>query len=51
MKSFLFKQSGGLGAEPPADRGQRGFGGGAPDAAAILQLFSKNIRIFRYSLV
>jgi len=22
--------------------GQRGFGGGSPDAAAILQLFSKN---------
>jgi len=33
---------GGLGAEPPAAGSQRGFVGGAPNAAAIFQLFSKN---------
>jgi len=32
----LSLQSGGLGSAPPAARGQWGFGGGAPDAAAIL---------------
>jgi len=34
--------SGGLGAEPPTAGGQRGFGGEAPNAAAIFQFFSKN---------
>jgi len=36
---------------PPVVRGERGFGGGTHDAAAILQLFSKKIRIFRHILV
>jgi len=32
----------GLGVEPPAAGGQRGFGNGAPNAAAIFLDFSKN---------
>jgi len=32
----------GLGAEPPVAGGQRGFGGGAPNAAAIYQLIPNN---------
>jgi len=32
----------GSGGEAPAAGGQRKFGGGAPNAAAIFQIFSKN---------
>jgi len=49
-KATAVSESKGLGMEPPVARGQRGFGGRAPDAVAILQLFSK-IRIFRHILV
>jgi len=51
LKFFVLKTKRGQGAEFPATGGQWGFGGGVPDATAILQLFSKKIRIFRHSLV
>jgi len=34
-------QRGGLGSDPPAAGGKRGFGGGSPDAEKIFTLFSK----------
>jgi len=39
--------TGGLGADPPASGGKRGFGGRALDAAALFTTFQK-IRIFRH---
>jgi len=45
------KQRGSLGAEPLATGDKRGFGGGAPDAVAIILLFSKKTHIFRHILV
>jgi len=41
----------GLGAEPPAAGGQRGLGGGAPNAAAIFPDFSKKESIFKHALI
>jgi len=38
--------SGGLEAEPPAAGDKRGFGGGAPNAAAIFQFFFQEIKQF-----
>jgi len=41
----------GLGAEPPAAGGQRGFGDGVPDAEAIFTGFLQKMRNFKHTLV